>query len=615
MDIRTLLYLLLGMPVIFAAAGQPLTSTNPHPRRRLPLSRPLRSSSASSRPHRPRAAPVASSSPFFVPSTAKLPLTALQTRNGKNAHLHPQVLLQQHVNRSLKRHAKMTNGASPSDEHLAHKIRKRWESVQPARAETVSPSIPAKEKRERRRWRGGEALAGATAAMQHMKDRVATILAGSSSPSVGASAVFSASSSSARVGVSGDVGASISTQRVAATVNATTGEENELSGYSELSLAAAMNNTITEAEPVTAANALGLAIEANDVGYFAEVQLGSNNKTFRILMDSGSADFWVPSEACTDCGPHPTLGPLSSSSFLETALPFSVTYGTGNVAGTTVVDDAVVAGLSVKGLKFGAVTSESEDFSDEGVPFDGLMGLALSSLSSQSLPTPIERMRADGLVAAAQMGYKLGRVGDGKNDGEVTFGGVDGSRYVGGLAVVENVSGQGFWEAPLLDILVNNLSISSPSSLSSSSSSSFSTAERTAILDTGTTLIIAPPADAEAVHRLIPGARADGQGGFTLPCTTTSLLTFTFRTLALPSSSSSSNTSPPSNSASFSLRPSDLTFLPLSPDHPDGDCVSSISAGDVGGRGEWLVGAAFLKNVYFATDVESNMMGLGTLAE
>lgn len=150
------------------------------------------------------------------------------------------------------------------------------------------------------------------------------------------------------------------------------------------------------------------------------------------------------------------------------------------------------------------------------------MGLARTSLSSQGIPTPIERMANDGLVISAQMGYKLGRVRNGKNDGEVTFGGVDGSKYNRTLRQLPNVNKQGyvgfppsplisaltldlrsFWEAQLADVLVNNVTVSA----------SLRKAGRTAILDTGTTLIIAPAADAEALHRAIPGAKPDGQGG------------------------------------------------------------------------------------------------------
>lgn len=93
---------------------------------------------------------------------------------------------------------------------------------------------------------------------------------------------------------------------------------------------------------------------------------------------------------------------------------------------------------------------------------------------------------------------------------------------------------------------------------------------RTAILDTGTTLIIMPAADATAVHNLIDGAKADGQGGFTVPCTTTASVAFTF------------------GGQAFTIDPRDLAFTPATND-PNGDCISGISSGNIGGATEWLV--------------------------
>ncbi|BGP20673.1 hypothetical protein JCM10213v2_008836 [Rhodosporidiobolus nylandii] len=592
MDLRTLLYIILGMPLCVLAVLTPMDTTDTSSalgKRRL-STRSLRSSSSSAFSKR-RAPYTSHGSSFFVPSAAKLPLTALATRSDRNSHLHAQVLFQQHVNRGVKRHAKMTKRALPADAEaqMSRKLQRRWEATQPTTAE-----VQVTGKKLAKRWRAGEALAGATDAIQHMKDRVASILSSSRMTSeaqakTSTSAALAKSMAAARVGVSGEAGAMVAASRSAA-ANMTGADDgadqaDEQGGFSEINFAAAMNNTITPPENVTAANSIGLAIEANDVGYFAEVQLGSNNRTFKVLMDSGSADFWIPSAACNDCGNHTSLGPFTSTSFVDSGIPWSVTYGTGDVAGTTVTDDAVLAGLPIKALQFGAVTHESNDFSDPSVPFDGLMGLARSSLASQSIPTPIERMASDGLVLSAQMGYKLGRVadGEGKNDGEVTFGGVDGSKYTGEITQVENVNTQGFWEAPLTLVTVDNTTLFTAA------------AGRTAILDTGTTLMIAPRADAEAIHAAIPGARPDGQGGFTLPCTTTAVLSLSFGGVAFP------------------IQPRDLTFLPLS-DNLNGDCVSSISSGDVGGQGEWLVGAAFLKNVYFATDVGSNMIGLAHLA-
>lgn len=39
-------------------------------------------------------------------------------------------------------------------------------------------------------------------------------------------------------------------------------------------------------------------LRARDVGYLATVQMGTPPQNFLILMDSGSADFWVGSENC-----------------------------------------------------------------------------------------------------------------------------------------------------------------------------------------------------------------------------------------------------------------------------------------------------------------------------
>lgn len=56
--------------------------------------------------------------------------------------------------------------------------------------------------------------------------------------------------------------------------------------------------------------------------------------------------------------------------------------------------------------------------------FDGILGTAKSTLSEQKQLTVPESLAANGL-ASAQVGFKLGRVRDGKNDGQATFGGVE----------------------------------------------------------------------------------------------------------------------------------------------------------------------------------------------
>jgi len=217
-----------------------------------------------------------------------------------------------------------------------------------------------------------------------------------------------------------------------------------------------------------------------------------------------------------------------------------------------------------------------------GAAFDGLMGLAQSTLSEQKTLTPVESLAQQGLINDAITSFKISRLADQKNDGEVTFGGLDSTKFDSStLTTFANVNQQGFWEGAMPSVTVNGQDTGLQG--------------RTAILDTGTTLIIAPAQDAATVHQAITGAKSDGQGGFTVPCTTTDSVALTF------------------GGTSFAIDSRDLAQSPVNPQDPTGDCVSGISSGTVGGANEWLVGDVFLKNAYFSTDVGKNQISLAKL--
>ena len=354
-------------------------------------------------------------------------------------------------------------------------------------------------------------------------------------------------------------------------------------GYPELDLVASQSDNLTLASAPTAVQSLGLDIESNDVGYVATIVVGSQNQTFRMLIDSGSADTWVPSTACQACGSTHAKGGGSTTSdtFKSLSTPFSIQYGTGDVSGNLATDNLDIASLALTNYTFAVTTQESDDFAADTVPFDGLMGLARSELSNAGQPTPIDALYKEGKVQAPVMGYHLGRVADGYNDGEVTFGGVDPAKYTGNITEIDNVSTKGFWEAAIDAVSVSGTSLGLKG--------------RTAILDTGTTLIVAPQSDADAVHAQIKGSKSDGQGGYTIPCTTTAQVAFTF------------------GGVEFPIDTRDMLFHPVDSDNLDGDCASAISAGNVGQKNEWLVGATFLKNAYFATNTKANKIGLAKL--
>ena len=252
------------------------------------------------------------------------------------------------------------------------------------------------------------------------------------------------------------------------------------------------------------------------------------------------------------------------------------------MAGTVIADNVVVAGLQLPNHTFGVADQESVDFSSSNTHFDGIMGVARSTLSEQRTLTPVESLAKAGLIQEAITSFKLSRLADQKNDGEVTLGGLDTSKFdQKTLVTINNVNAEGFWEGAVDAVSVNGTDLGLTG--------------RTAILDTGTTLLLVPQADAQVIHQAIPGAVDQGNGTFTLPCTSTASLALAF------------------GGQSFAIDTRDLTFAPVDRKNRNGDCISGISGAQLNGPTQWLAGDVFLKNAYFSTNVGKNTIQLAKL--
>ncbi|EPQ54274.1 acid protease [Gloeophyllum trabeum ATCC 11539] len=367
----------------------------------------------------------------------------------------------------------------------------------------------------------------------------------------------------------------------------TDGSGSSSGGFNPMDLDAANENTLTPANAPSYDHSLGLDISANDIGYLATIQIGTPPRDFKVLVDSGSSDLWVGAENCAangggSCGNHTFIGSSSSTSFNDTQKTWAITYGSGFLSGTIAQDDIEIAGMKLPAHQFGAAQNESSQFTGSDTLFDGIMGLGGSQLSNQGIPTIVEALHSAGLIQAPVTSYKLARLADGNNDGEITFGGMDPAKFDASSKVtVKNVSPKGYWEANVDSFKVDGKDVN--------------LSGRTAILDTGTTLIVGPGLDVDALHEAMPVSRFDGFN-WIIPCTTTTKVSLTF------------------SGKEFEIDSRDLTFLPVSSTNLTGDCYSSITRGTVGGDQEWLVGDVFLKNVYFSTDVGSNEISLASLA-
>ena len=178
-------------------------------------------------------------------------------------------------------------------------------------------------------------------------------------------------------------------------------------------------------------------------------------------------------------------------------------------------------------------------------------------MSEQSVLTPVESLASNSLIPAAITSFKISRLADQLNDGEVTFGGLDPSKFVAdSLITIPNVNQQGFWEGSIDAITINGAGCGITG--------------RTAVLDTGTTLMLIPPSDAQALMQSL-GGTCDSQQ-CTIPCTTNASLALAF------------------GGSSFSIDPRDIAMLPVDVNDPTGDCVAGVQPGQFGTATQWLVG-------------------------
>ncbi|KXN91696.1 putative aspartic-type endopeptidase CTSD [Leucoagaricus sp. SymC.cos] len=326
-------------------------------------------------------------------------------------------------------------------------------------------------------------------------------------------------------------------------------------------------------------NSLGLEIQSKDSGCeangcrvwldisndMAKMAIGTPSRDFSLLVDSGSADFWVGGQGCQgndgqSCGNHTFLGSSTSSTFKDLHQPWSIDYNTGRVSGTLVQDNISLAGLHLEEFEFGVASKESPEFTGQDVLFDGLAGVAKSSISRQKVNPLVEALHKSGAIKDSIVSFRIPRAADNKHDGEMTLGGMNPALYdARSIVAVKNVNKLGYWEAPIKQVKINGKSTG--------------WANRTGVLDTGTVY---------AVHSQIPGAKKI-DGSWAVPCKTNASLSLTF------------------GSIDFPIDPQDLAFIPLYDDEPRGDCWSGISIGTVGPfhlPTTWLLGDTFLKNVY-----------------
>ncbi|KZP16465.1 acid protease [Athelia psychrophila] len=227
------------------------------------------------------------------------------------------------------------------------------------------------------------------------------------------------------------------------------------------------------------------------VTYTANVGVGNPVTNYTLLIDTGSSSTWIGAGKSY----------VQTSTSVSTGRNVSAAYGTGNYSGTEYFDTVTLSsGLVIRNQSIG-VASIHNGFAG----YDGILGIGPVDLNDElvsgtsTVPTVTDNLHAQGTISTEEIGVFFAPV-LAFTSGEMTFGGVDSSKYTGPITytpLTTTYPAAYYWGVNQ-SVAYNSVTI-----LSSTAG----------IIDTGTTLVLLAT-EAYNAYLQATGAVLDSATGF-----------------------------------------------------------------------------------------------------
>lgn len=323
--------------------------------------------------------------------------------------------------------------------------------------------------------------------------------------------------------------------------------------------------------------------------YTGEVSVGNPGQKFSVVLDTGSADFWVQESNCTDCqGSKFDRSQSSSFTVPEGAPTFRINYGSGSVTGRLGRDDVALAGYRVVKQTFGLIDQGSHILGDSG---QGILGLAFQSLSNAKV-TPwwvtSSTKWPQSVFAFYLRRWRHDDGATGSDDGgKLTLGYLDNSLYQGDVKYVKLLGNPRYWAIPMAKLSVGGQDVDLAG-------------KPNVAIDTGTTHILGPEEVVQKIYEKIPNSRpsAGHHQYMEYPCNqTVDDVTITF--------------------GDFDLHMTNADFNAGEVKERPGWCLGTFYIGRLSANNpvNWILGASALKNAYTVFDNTNQQVGFAELAE
>lgn len=234
--------------------------------------------------------------------------------------------------------------------------------------------------------------------------------------------------------------------------------------------------------------------------YYSDITVGTPPQSFKVVLDTGSSNLWVPSQSCGSiaCYLHAKYDSSASSTYKKNGTEFEITYGSGSLSGFVSNDVIQIGDIKIKNQDFAEATKEPGLAFAFG-RFDGILGLGFDRLSVNKIVPPFYQMIDQKLIDEPVFAFYLA---DQDDESEAVFGGIN-KDHIDGKIIEIPLRRKAYWEVDFDAIALGD---------------EVGELENTGvILDTGTSLNVLPTQLAEMLNAQI-GAKKGFNGQYTIDC-------------------------------------------------------------------------------------------------
>jgi hypothetical protein len=375
-------------------------------------------------------------------------------------------------------------------------------------------------------------------------------------------------------------------------------------------------------------------IDFDDLTYVSDITIGTPPQTFTVVMDTGSANLWVPGKDCGKGGSGSTCGrqcqgflcaylcdssccngadspfmykaPLGlrsnnnacsgkhlfdntkSSTYKQNGQKFQIQYGTGSCAGYLANDNVCLGDLCINN-DFGVATQLAAFFANQ--PMDGILGLGFQTLAVDQVKPPVQNIIEQHKVANSYFTVWLTMThAENSTGGLITIGDLDKAHCSDQVDWVP-LSSATYYQVTLDGVRVGSKGNKRERTVMARRNA----AGVQAISDTGTSLIAGPNREIQQICQQLGGKLDPSQGIYAVPCDAVNTLPPVIFTL---------------NGKDYPVEAKNYVIGAGSDEQGTQQCFLGFQGMDAQGGPAWILGDCFIREYCQVYDMGNKRLGL-----